>query len=661
MDISHLDLSPIPEPIDQLKKLMIKNGVNPPNIILDGKIHRFPTSDKRNDDAGWYVGFDGEYPTALFGDFRTGKEYKFTALIGRELSSDEMEFQRNTIEAAKNQREIERKELHKKSAERAEILFNDAHEATGEHPYLFNKKVNPYGIRVDDTGSLLVPRYNKDGKIISLQFIKPDGSKKFLYGGEIKGGFFQIGQSSEKFFLCEGYSTGATIFEATGNATIICFSANNLPDVARIIRQQNEHAEIIIVCDNDESGTGQKFSKQAADEVGASIIIPPNMGQDVNDYMLAGGDVKKLLIPVKPTYLIDIDDFCNKPSPLKWLIKKWIPEDSFLMMHGASGSGKTFTIIDMCLRMASGLPDWNGFKVNPAPVVYLAGEGHNGLRARIAAWKQEFNPNGKINLWVSKDGKNLDDPIQRQMIIEQIRMLPIKPKLIVVDTLHRFMSGDENSAKESGLFIDACYDLKSQFGCSVLLVHHTGNGDEAQKRARGSSAWRGALDIEISVKAPKKHSTTMTIEQVKNKDCELAPIVYVDQEEIDVDGWLDDDGEQVTSLILRASTEPKKEEEEFDVYEDEKIIERAIHLGGYETDETGRYLIPVKYLPDIMREKGISQAEIRKRLSKTTTVNPLYNLINFGKTTFLNKDFFILTCPVISYRIKILDKMTIGF
>ena len=47
--------------------------------------------------------------------------------------------------------------------------------------------------------------------------------------------------------------------------------------------------------------------------------------------------------------------------------------------------------------------------------------------------------------------------------------------------------------------LDACGHLQAEFGCAVILVHHTGVSDEAQHRARGSSAWRGALDIEISV------------------------------------------------------------------------------------------------------------------------------------------------------------------
>jgi putative DNA primase/helicase len=69
----------------------------------------------------------------------------------------------------------------------------------------------------------------------------------------------------------------------------------------------------------------------------------------------------------------------------------------------------------------------------------------------------------------------------------------------VVDTLHRFLDGDENSATDAKTMLDACSALIQEFACSVILIHHTGVSSEAQHRGRGSSAWRGALDIEISV------------------------------------------------------------------------------------------------------------------------------------------------------------------
>jgi hypothetical protein len=88
-----------------------------------------------------------------------------------------------------------------------------------------------------------------------------------------------------------------------------------------------------------------------------------------------------------------------------------------------------------------------------------------------------------------------------------------------------------------------------EFGCTVILVHHTGVSEEAQHRARGSSAWRGALDIEISV-IPAKGDKSIEIVQRKSKDAEMAVPVYVDLESVAIPGWFDEDGEAVSSAVV---------------------------------------------------------------------------------------------------------------
>jgi hypothetical protein len=98
---------------------------------------------------------------------------------------------------------------------------------------------------------------------------------------------------------------------------------------------------------------------------------------------------------------------------------------------------------------------------------------------------------------------------QRDMprVVEAIRALPVPPSIIGIDTLHRFLAGDENSAQDAKTMLDACAALMREFNCSIVLVHHTGVSDEAQHRARGSSAWKGALEIEISVVPAKGDAT----------------------------------------------------------------------------------------------------------------------------------------------------------
>jgi putative DNA primase/helicase len=249
-------------------------------------------------------------------------------------------------------------------------------------------------------------------------------------------------------------------------------------------------------------------------------------------------------------------DFSAQPAPLSWMVKGWVQDNALIMVHGPSGGGKTFVVLDWCLRIAAKANDWLGHKVRGGTVVYLAGEGHHGLRSRLAGWRQHTGMD-LDNVWLSGSGCDLNTPEGYQKVVDSLEDLESQPRVIVVDTLHRFLLGDENSAQDAKTMLDACSKLMQDYNCSVILVHHTGVSDEAQHRARGSSAWRGALDIEVSV-VPSKDNGPIEIVQRKSKDSEMVDPVYVELQSIDIDGWFDEDGAPVSSAILVAGAAPVK-------------------------------------------------------------------------------------------------------
>jgi len=117
------------------------------------------------------------------------------------------------------------------------------------------------------------------GHLWSVQTIDDNGKKLFLTGGRKKECFHALGniQLNSLIYLCEGYSTGATIHEATENPVIICFDAGNLEAVAIAIKAKYPTANIIICADNDQFSdvnTGIIKATQAANAIGAKIAIP---------------------------------------------------------------------------------------------------------------------------------------------------------------------------------------------------------------------------------------------------------------------------------------------------------------------------------------------------------------------------------------------------
>lgn len=557
--------TPQPDPPEaQLAAAMEAAGIRPPaSIQLDGKLHRFPsyTNGKPgHDPSGYYIAFGDGIPAGKFGCWRAGIEQNWRADVGRQLSVPEqmaMAQRQREAQAARDEAKAKAQEV---VADVAETIWAGCVAAEPGHPYLARKGVQPHGTRVTGDGRLVLPLYNADGDITSLQYIDHDSDKKYHAGGVTSGSFWTVGTFDEPgvIYIAEGFATAATIHEVTGRPCVVSYSANNLVPVTGTIRDRHGIAqEIVIVADHDASGVGEAKATQASAKHGARVVVIPMQG-DANDYVAAGHDLASLLDPPKSDWLVPADDFCTKPAPIKWLVKGWLQEAALIMVHGPSGGGKTFVVLDWCLHIAAGLPEWMGHKVRPGPIVYLAGEGHHGLRARVSAWKQHHQA-GSLNMWLSKAGCDLNTPAGYQMVVDAVRSLPEKPKAIVVDTLHRFLMGDENSAQDAKTMIDACAALMREFECSVILVHHTGVSDEAQHRARGSSAWRGALEIEISV-IPAKGDGPLQIVQRKMKDGEEADPKFAELVKVPLAGWLDDDDEQVYSAVLGPSEAPARTE-----------------------------------------------------------------------------------------------------
>ena len=554
-------------PEAQLIDAMRAAGLQPPEeILMDGKIHRFKSGTKgapgHGDKPGWYLVFGDGIPAGRFGCWRAGMEVTWRADVGRKLTQTEEMSHAKRLAEAKALRDAALERQHQVASDTVEKIWTGAQAALPDHPYLAKKGIQTHGARATGDGRLVLPLYDEDGTLATLQYIDHEGGKLYHPGGQTGGKFWMVGSLDEPgtLFVAEGFATAATIHETTDRPVVVAYSASNLVPVTGTLREMyGATQDIVIVADHDQSGVGQRYAEQASAKYGARMVMPPILG-DANDYAQAGHDLAGLLMPIKDDWLIPADDFCAQPSPISWLVKRWIQSQALVMVHGPSGGGKTFVVLDWCLRMASGIEDWAGHKVRQGNVVYLAGEGHHGLRGRVAAWKHHHQA-GKLAMWLSKDGCDLNTPTGYLKVVEQVRMLKDRPSVIVVDTLHRFLQGDENSAQDAKTMLDACNALMMEFNCSVILVHHTGVSDEAQHRARGSSAWRGALDIEISI-VPGKDNVPMQIVQRKSKDAELAETIHVELQQVAIPGWRDEDNQQVTSAVIvqaEAPTAPKKE------------------------------------------------------------------------------------------------------
>ena len=129
-------------------------------IIMDGTVHRFKSGGNKNfDRSGWYVAFGGTVPTMVFGDWRQDLECTVKADIGRKMTvAEEMEAVAR-VAKAKALRDEERKKKNEAVASTVDKIWEDAIDATSDHPYLKRKGIEPHGSKVTGDGRLIVPLF----------------------------------------------------------------------------------------------------------------------------------------------------------------------------------------------------------------------------------------------------------------------------------------------------------------------------------------------------------------------------------------------------------------------------------------------------------------------------------------------------------------------
>jgi hypothetical protein len=253
----------------------------------------------------------------------------------------------------------------------------------------------------------------------------------------------------------------------------------------------------------------------------------------------------------KPLFpLISAPCLTANPVAIDWLVQNIIERGSLNLLFGEPGAGKSLFALEWAFCMAAGIA-WNGYRTQKTDVVIIAGEGFAGLGRRIKALESKYQMQAPAGLFISKKSAQLADEKCAAWVADSIKALCQNPGLVIIDTLHRNMDGDENSSQDIGRFIANLDGFIKPLGAAVLVVHHSGHGQK--DRSRGSSSIRAAMDGEFSA---TKDGGAIVLTCHKAKDFEAFQPLQFSLKPIDLD-WCGDDGEPLTSVYLEYDGEAK--------------------------------------------------------------------------------------------------------
>jgi putative DNA primase/helicase len=521
---------------EQFRDAIQSAGLIPPDVIEpDGKLHRFASNGKHGDDAGWYALHDDGIPAGSFGDWRNGLSQTWRADIGRNLTPAEDAAHRAKVEAMRRERDAEIARERAAAADKATAIWKAAKPAPADHAYLLEKSIPASGARLH-RDALAIPMRD-GGDIHSLQFIGPDGVKRFLTGGRVTGCYFSIGNPKGAAALCiaEGFATGATIHEATGYPVAVAFNAGNLGAVAKTLRGKFPDLPLILCGDFDKSGTGQKAATEAAQAVGGRVALPDFTADELSadkppsDYndlaqLRGAGAVGRAIAgasaPGKATHQAEQNNApageyssCVellrgsdvKPEAVTWLWPGWLAAGKFEVLGGAPGTGKTTISMALAATVTTGGRWPDGSRSPVGNVVIWSGEDDpaDTLVPRLALSGADLSRVYFIADVFDGDGRRSFDPA-RDMEPLRRKLAEIGDvRLLIVDPIVSAVMGDSHKNAEVRRSLQPLVDLAAFMRCALLGITHfskgTGGRDPVE-RLTGSLAF-GALARVVMVAA----------------------------------------------------------------------------------------------------------------------------------------------------------------
>jgi hypothetical protein len=326
----------------------------------------------------------------------------------------------------------------------------------------------------------------------------------------------------------------------------------------------------------------EDLPEEDREEAEEQLAVEPEVERKVPSKGALSLVLRQRLSPIKG--ILDL------PSP-EWFIERLLPVGEVTILHGQSGTKKSFLLLDWALCAATGRI-WHGHPLRPGKVLYIVAEGIYGTGKRIRAWAAQH----RVDPYTLRRIDFMALPINLFSItFEQANhwadvVAYLHYDYIVIDTLHMSSAGaDENSSKDMGLVFKNARTIAGE-RAKLFFAHH--DPKDGSKTGRGSGSIRDDADVVLRLAEKEKDSPISVLHAEKIKDGPaFAPVAILFEE------W---QGEHETSLYVAqvntgadavVSTKPASMVDKCCA----TIVEHGLLDLGYGFGRTREYLVTAGY------------------------------------------------------------------
>jgi len=360
-----------------------------------------------------------------------------------------------------------------------------------------------FGIRSDDDYEWVVfPFPNGDKK----RYIGP-GDRRFTSVKGVRLGMFHGPLDEWKnCFLVEGETDTMRLWQEGVKNTYGIPGAYLLGDAdADILRK---YETVYVVLDNDaDYNTASKIDKAwttIRGKLGTKakrITLPDDVKDIVEFFDSYTLDTFKTIMNEagSGTYSYDALNLSAPPPEYEWLVDGVIARGDTTLLVGEPNVGKSWISLSLAVAMANGDDTWIKWNMNHhGRVLYVDEENpHDVVYHRL---RQLGLKNYDNIRYLHRQGVRLDRRFDRFLD----EAITYQPQLIVLDSLTRLHTQDENSAGAMAkLFNDSINVLTNETGAAVIVLHHTNKSDSnsSYTKTRGSSDIGAAVDCGLEARA----------------------------------------------------------------------------------------------------------------------------------------------------------------
>ena len=315
----------------------------------------------------------------------------------------------------------------------------------------------------------------------------------------------------------------------------VMFLVEGESDTMRLAQELDEGASVLGL--SGTNGWDDDYA-EAFDTAETVYVILDN---DTNSQAIAAADecfrqirkslgrkAVRLYLPKSPTFVKDICEFFDNydldtlrmiaesapagdyyyrslnlkvpAPPVDWLVNEFIGRGDVVLWVGEPDVGKSWLMLSLAVAIADGGEKWLGHTVN-----------HHGR----VLFVDEENPEDIVRQRMERLGLKKDSADQIRYLHHQgVRLdrypdrlldeaVSFQPELIILDSLTRLHTGDENNAGHmAALFNDGINPLARETGATVCLLHHVNKSDATSGfgRARGSGDITASIDAGLDVR-----------------------------------------------------------------------------------------------------------------------------------------------------------------